>query len=68
MTDSPDRDLPLHELDAETGSRRPVQVGTWTTDFKEIVQLAGPAMLQLAFQQAMVVTNQSMAGVCRSIY
>ena len=36
--------------------------GTWGADLKEIVQLAGPAILQLSFQQAVIVTNQSMAG------
>jgi Na+-driven multidrug efflux pump len=39
-----------------------VQGGTWGADLKDIVQLAGPAILQLSFQQAVIVTNQSMAG------
>ena len=37
--------------------------GTWGADLRDIVQLAGPAILQLSFQQAVIVTNQSMAGV-----
>ena len=36
--------------------------GTWGADLKDIVKLAGPAILQLSFQQAVIVTNQSMAG------
>lgn len=36
--------------------------GTWGSDLKEIIRLAGPAILQLSFQQAVIVTNQSMAG------
>lgn len=39
-----------------------IQEGTWGADLKDIVQLAGPAILQLSFQQAVIVTNQSMAG------
>ena len=40
----------------------------WTSDLKDIVLLAGPAILQLAFQQAVIVTNQSMAGQSPSEY
>ena len=36
---------------------------TWGADLRDIVQLAAPAILQLSFQQAVIVTNQSMAGV-----
>lgn len=35
---------------------------SWLADFRDIVSLAGPAILQLSFQQAVIVTNQSMAG------
>lgn len=39
-----------------------IHKGTWGADLKDIIQLAGPAILQLSFQQAVIVTNQSMAG------
>ena len=40
---------------------------TWSADLKDIVKLAGPAILQLSFQQAVIVCNQSFAGVLPSI-
>ncbi|KAK9809481.1 hypothetical protein WJX73_002316 [Symbiochloris irregularis] len=35
---------------------------TWSHELKQIIKLCGPAVVQLCFQQAMIVTNQVMAG------
>lgn len=37
-------------------------VPSWTEEFIQIIKLCGPAVVQLCFQQAMIVTNQVMAG------
>lgn len=50
----PERDL--------EGGQAETKGSTWGSDLKDIVHLAGPAILQLSFQQAVIVTNQSMAG------
>lgn len=62
MTSSQNEPLLSDKADEESGLSKQNTYALWRSDLWEVCQLSGPACLQLLFQYAVIVTNQSFAG------
>ena len=48
---------PIQEDDGDSDMRKPHK-GVWAAEFRHILKLSAPAIVQLCTQQALVLTNQ----------
>ena len=56
----------IAEEDGETDMGKP-QKGVWAAEFRHILVLSAPAIVQLCTQQALVITNQVRCLPCREV-